>query len=147
MVRCVLECPRLWRITKHSLHNEGTYKWVNSAPIFFDSNYLRFSAVCTKSEFLKLIILFFPYFWQQNLNQCHKLSWKNTHIYFFYFWFKNKRVWAEKIRNKEKKKKIWKILVSNLLIYIYLHCVKSVLWCATTLATLINVPIPWTLNT
>ena len=32
---------------------------------------------------------------------------------------------------------IKKILVPNLLIHIYLHCVRSSLWCATTLATLI----------
>ena len=32
---------------------------------------------------------------------------------------------------------IKKILVPNLLIYIYLHCVRSSLWCATMLATLI----------
>ena len=31
---------------------------------------------------------------------------------------------------------IKKILVPNLLIYIYLHCVRSSLWCATMLATL-----------
>ena len=30
-----VEWPMLWRITKNSLHNEGTYKWVNWAPIFF----------------------------------------------------------------------------------------------------------------
>ena len=30
-----VECPMLWRITKHSLHNEGICKWVNWAPIFF----------------------------------------------------------------------------------------------------------------
>ena len=34
MVR-LLEWPMLWRITKNSLHNEGTCKWVNWAPIFF----------------------------------------------------------------------------------------------------------------
>ena len=27
-----------------------------------------------------------------------RMSGKYTHIYFFYFWFKNKRVWAEKIK-------------------------------------------------
>ena len=32
---CILGCPRLWRITKNSLHNEGIYKWVNLAPMFF----------------------------------------------------------------------------------------------------------------
>ena len=55
-----------------------------------------------KSEFLKLIIPFFHYLWCQNWDQWHKMSGKNTHIYFFYFWFKNKRVWAEKIRKKRK---------------------------------------------
>ena len=30
-----LEWPMLWRITKNSLNNEGTCKWVNWAPIFF----------------------------------------------------------------------------------------------------------------
>ena len=34
-VTCPLECPMLWRITKHSLHNEGIYKWESSTPIFF----------------------------------------------------------------------------------------------------------------
>ena len=37
-----------------------------------------------KSEFLKLIISFFHYFWCQNWNQWHKMSGKNTHTYFFY---------------------------------------------------------------
>ena len=32
---CAVEWPMLWRITKNSLHNEGTCKWVNWAPIFF----------------------------------------------------------------------------------------------------------------
>ena len=56
-----------------------------------------------KSEFLKLIISFFHYFWCQNWNQWHKMSGKNSHIFFFYYWFKNKRVWAEKIGKKQKK--------------------------------------------
>ena len=55
-----------------------------------------------KSEFLKSIIQFFHYFCSQNWNQWHKMSGKNIHIYFFYFWFKNKEVWAEKIRKKRK---------------------------------------------
>ena len=37
-----------------------------------------------KSEFLKLIISFFYYFWCQNWDQWHKMSGKNTHIY---IWF------------------------------------------------------------
>ena len=107
-----LEWPMLWRITKNSLHNEGTYKWVNWAPIFFDSNYfqlLRVLSSLQKSAFSKLIILFFQYFWCQNWNQGHNLSGKNTHIFFFYFWFKNKRVWAEKIRKKRKNFNILKV--------------------------------------
>ena len=30
-----LGCPKLWRIMKNSLHNEGIYKWVNLTPMFF----------------------------------------------------------------------------------------------------------------
>ena len=33
---------------------------------------------------------------------------------------------------------IQKILAPNLLIYIYLQCVRSLLWCATTLVTLVT---------
>ena len=36
---------------------------------------------------------------------------------------------------------IKKILVPNLLIHIYLHCVRSSSWCATTLATLLKVRV------
>ena len=73
---------------------------------FFDTTYFHLLLGLRsfqKSEFLKLIISFFHYFWCQNWDQWHKMSGKNTHIYFFYFWFKNKRVWAEKIRKKRKK--------------------------------------------
>jgi hypothetical protein len=49
-----------------------------------------------KSEFLKLIISFFHYFWCQNWDLSHKMSGKKTHIYFLYFQFKNKRVWVKK---------------------------------------------------
>ena len=59
-----------------------------------------------KSEFFKLIISFFHYFWCQNQDQWHKMSGKNTHICIFYFWFKTKQVWAEKL---EKTKKIQKL--------------------------------------
>ena len=68
--------------------------WTNGEP--------QYSSL-QKSEFVKLIILFFHYFWCQNWDQWHKMSGKNTHVYFFYFRFKNKRVWAEKIRKKTKK--------------------------------------------
>ena len=58
-----------------------------------------------KSEFLKLIISYSHYFWCLNWDQRHKMSGKNTHIYFYYFWFKNKQVWAEKIGKKRKNSK------------------------------------------
>ena len=44
-----------------------------------------------KWEFVNFIISFFHYFWCQNWNQWHKMSGKNTHLHFFYFWFKNKQ--------------------------------------------------------
>ena len=75
---------------------------------FFDTNYFQLLMGLRsfqKSEFLKLIISFLHYFWCQNWDQWHKMSGKNTHIYFFYFRFKNKRVWAEKIRKKQKNPK------------------------------------------
>ena len=62
-----------------------------------------------KSEFLKLIVSLFHYFWCQIWDQWHKMSGKNTHIYFFYFWFKNKQVWAEKIGKKRKNSKSLKV--------------------------------------
>jgi hypothetical protein len=62
-----------------------------------------------KSEFLKLIISFFHYFWCQNWDQWHKMSWKNTHICFFLFLFKNKQVWAEIIWKKWKNSKNLKV--------------------------------------
>ena len=58
-----------------------------------------------KSELLKLIISFFHYFWCQHWNQWRKMSEKNPHIQFFYFWFKNKWFWVEKIGKKWKKSK------------------------------------------
>ena len=73
---------------------------------FFDTNYFHLLLGLRsfqKSAFLKLTILFCQYFCCQNWDQWHKLSGKNTHIFFFYFLFKNKRVWAEKIGKKPKK--------------------------------------------
>ena len=63
--------------------------WTNGEP-----QYIR---ILQKSKFLKLIISFIHYFWCQNWDQWHKMSGKNTHIYFF------KRVWAENIGKKTKK--------------------------------------------
>ena len=101
-----LEWPMLWRITKNSLLNEGTYKWVNWAPIFFWYKLLPNTygpQKFQKSEFLKLIISLLHYFWHQNWAQWHKMSGENTHLYFFYFWFKNKRFWGEKSGKKPEK--------------------------------------------
>ena len=62
-----------------------------------------------KSEFLKLTISFFHYFWWHNWDQCYKMSGKNTHIYFFLLLVKKKRVWAEKIGKKQKNSKNLKV--------------------------------------
>ena len=56
-----------------------------------------------KPEFLKLIISCFHYFRCQKWDQWQIMIGKKTHIYFFYFWLKNKQVWAEQIGKKTEK--------------------------------------------
>ena len=56
------ECPKLWRIIKHSLHNEMIYKVNCTAIFFFDSNYFKLlisrpSAVCKNESFENYHIL------------------------------------------------------------------------------------------
>ena len=58
-----LGCPRLWRITKNSLHNEGINEWVNSVSIFLiatTSKYLWSSAVCKHQSFFYEQSLYVP---------------------------------------------------------------------------------------
>ena len=57
-----VECPRLWRITKNSLHNEGTYiyKWVNWVPIFF--SYELLPTTSGPKKFPKIRVLKVNYF-------------------------------------------------------------------------------------
>ena len=73
------------------------------------TGYTKLERFLQKPEVVKLIISFFHYFWCQNWDQWHKMSGKNTHIYFFYFWFKKKQVWAEKIGKKRKNSKNLKV--------------------------------------
>ena len=83
-----------------------------SRQYFFDTKYFHLLLGLRsfqKSPFLKLTILFCQYFWCQIWDQWHKLSGKNTHIFFFYFLFKNKRVWAKKIGKKRKNSKNLKV--------------------------------------
>ena len=54
-----LEWPMLWRIMIVPKHNQDIYKWVNSGKIFFWNELLLVLSSLQKSEFLKLIILFF----------------------------------------------------------------------------------------
>ena len=78
----------------------------NIAKCFFDicnAEMAQSLSSLQKSEFLKFIISFFHHFWCQNWDHWHKMGGKNTHIYFFYFWFKNKQVWAEKNPQKISK--------------------------------------------
>ena len=98
---------------------------------FFDSNYFQLLLVLSslqKSEFLKLIISFLHYFWCQNWDQC-MFTWKIKIINFYYsnFW------WPKVVRSSCYRKNA---LVENLLIYIYLHCVRRLSWSATYVATL-----------
>ena len=58
-----------------------------------------------KSEFLSWLFHSSITFWCQNQEQWHKMSGKNTNIHISYCWFKNKRVWAEKIGKKRKNSK------------------------------------------
>ena len=62
--------------------------WTNGEP-----QYLAKIRVCNVDYFIP------PFFWCQNWDQWHKMSGKNTHIYFFYY----KQVWAEKIGKKNVK--------------------------------------------
>ena len=92
-----------------------------SRQYFFDTNYFHLLLGLRsfqKSAFLKLTILFCHYFWCQIWDQWHKLSGKNTHIFFFYFLFKNKRVWSEIIWKKQKKSKDLKVAGNCPSIYI-----------------------------
>ena len=45
------------------------------------------------------------------------MSGKNTHIYFFYCWYKDKRVWTEKIGKNEKTKRFHKKSTLKTLIF------------------------------
>ena len=41
---------------ENSLHNKGICKWVNWAPIFFDSNYFKLLMVLSNSQKLEYIV-------------------------------------------------------------------------------------------
>ena len=62
-----------------------------------------------KSEFLKLIILFFHNFWRQNWDEWHKLREKNTHMYFFSTFCSKLTSLSEIIGNKWKNSKNLKV--------------------------------------
>jgi hypothetical protein len=55
------------------------------------SNYNTVISSLQKSAFSKLTILL------QKLRSVAQIEWKKHQFFFFYFWFKNKQVWAEKI--------------------------------------------------
>ena len=80
----MLECPRLWRITIVSQHNEGICKWVNWAPIFL-------SAIVLALALLKIEILpsFLPSLhWDKILIKTKILS--NKSIPFIFHQFKQR---------------------------------------------------------
>ena len=95
----------IWRLF-HNWKFDFLLKKVEILDNNIANNMTRLQAYAWRSQ---LIVLFLQYFWCQIWVQWHKLSGKNTHICFFYFWFKNKRVWAEKIGKKRKNSKNLKV--------------------------------------
>ena len=103
---CLIGCPRFWRITKNSLQSEGIYKWVNLEPIFFW--YKLLPTTFGPQKFAKISVFkvdsfVLSIFLVQNLGSVAQIEWKKHPCLFFYFWFKNKQVWTEKIGKKTKK--------------------------------------------
>ena len=108
----ILGCPKLWRITKNSLHNEGIYKWVNLAPIFFWYELLPTTSGPQKFAKISVFIVdnfVLSIFLVPKLRSVAQIEWKKHPYFFFYFWFKNKRVWTEKIGKKRKNSKNLKV--------------------------------------
>ena len=104
-----LEWPMLWRITMNSLQNEGIYEWVNKPPIFFwyqlpPTTYglQQFAKISIfKLDNFVLSIYLVP-----KLKSVAQIEWKkHPYFFFFYLWFKNKRVLTEKIKKKRKNSK------------------------------------------
>ena len=85
---------RLWNFKSRDTKLER-FLYTNQLPKFLNfENWTNSEAQLFAKirVFLKLIISFFHYFLCQNRDQWHKLSGKNTHLFFFYIWFKIKRV-------------------------------------------------------
>ena len=75
-----------------------------------------------QSKKLTALFIIIGNFRSQNWNQWDKLSTKNTHIYFFYFWFKSKQVWTsldEFGRKKSKVPKLQKITLTTIFITVF----------------------------
>ena len=110
------------RIKFYSSKWSGEKSWLVSAIILdtlvikkrkFDKKMKR-QIQGNKSTFLLITL---DHFWLENQIQWEKLSRKNTHIYFFYFWFKSKRVWTsldEFGRKKSKAQKLQKINLTTI---------------------------------
>ena len=81
--------------------------------------------------FFPLNLCHWTQFWQQKYWKTKIVNFKNTD---FCKLLKTVSCWKYLVDIK-------KILIPNLLIYIYLHCVRSSLWCATMLATLMKMNI------
>ena len=94
-----LEWPMLWRITKNSKHNEGTYKWVNWAPIFFWYKLLPTTSGPWKFPKLRgLKVTYFHFPGTKNIQ-----NWKHELIMqlsFFINNIKNLRQFSEKYFSK-----------------------------------------------
>ena len=95
-----------------------------------------------KSEFLKLIISLFHYFWCQNWHQWHKMSGQNTHICFFYFRFKNKQI-GKKRKNSKNLKVAGNHLTSNSHVFFkfYTWNIKTIKFKTSDFCKLLRLPI------
>ena len=93
---------KLERFLPKNQHSQRKFlnfeNWTNGAPQYL-----------SKIRVFKVNYFILPLFLVPNWDQWHKMSGKNTHVYFYYFWFKNKEVWEEKIGKKQKNSKNLKV--------------------------------------
>ena len=107
-ISVVVEFQRCWVLKSKVFAQKST--WSNEN-LLITLNHLWFSVVSKK-------------FWRRIWDQWHKLIGKNTHIHFFYFWLKNKRVWAKKLGKERKNSKNIKVAAN---IY-FTHYFKNFTW-------------------
>ena len=108
-----IEWPMLWRITKNSLHNEGTYKWVNWATIFFW--YKLLPTTSGPQKFAKISIFktdnfVFSIVLVQKLSWVAQIEWKkHPYLFFSAFGLKINKFGRKKSGKNKKNSKNLKV--------------------------------------